>query len=127
VDFVGSVSGIQSRCSPPSGFDANHEGHSGWQAFDIAKNNIDGWMRQSRPDVVNVLLGTNDINIGKRNAATIVGAYTSLLSSMRAVNPSIVVVVSFFFLNSSELVHCTVVVARNERHIQNAHHNPFSR
>lgn len=51
-------------------------------------------MRQSRPDVVNVLLGTNDINIGKRNAATIVGAYTSLLSSMRAVNPNIIVVVS---------------------------------
>ena len=81
-------------------------------------------MRQSRPDVVNVLLGTNDINIGKRNVATIVGAYTSLLSSMRAVNPSIVVVVSFLFLNSSELVHFTVVVARNERHIQNANHNP---
>lgn len=95
VDFVGSVAGIQGRCGAPSGFDADHEGHSGWQAYDIARNNIDGWMQQSSPDVVSVLLGTNDINIGKRDAATIVEAYTSLLSSMRAANPNIAVVVSF--------------------------------
>lgn len=94
VDFVGSMTGIQGRCSAPAGFDADHEGHSGWQAYDIAQNNIDGWMQQSSPDVACVLLGTNDINIGKRDATTIVDAYTSLLSSMRAANPNIAVVVS---------------------------------
>jgi len=94
VDFVGSVTGIQGRCNAPSGFDMNHEGHSGWQAYDIAKNNIDAWMRQSSPDIVNVLLGTNDINIGKRSAATIVDAFTSLLSSMRTANPNVTVIVS---------------------------------
>lgn len=88
------MTGIQGRCNAPSGFDADHEGHSGWQAYDIAANNIDGWMQQSSPDVVSVLLGTNDINIGKRDAATIIEAYTSLLSSMRAANPNVAVVVS---------------------------------
>lgn len=98
---MGSVTGIQGRCDAPSGFDANHEGHSGWQVYDIAKNNIDAWMQQSSPDVVSVLLGTNDINIGKRDAATIVDAYTSLLSSMRTANPTVTVIVSSLHNQSS--------------------------
>ncbi|SPN99255.1 related to acetylxylan esterase [Cephalotrichum gorgonifer] len=94
VDFVGSMTGIQGRCNAPSGFDPNHEGHSGWQAYDIARDNIAGWMQQSKPDVVSVLLGTNDINIGKRDATTIINAYTSLLTSMRTANPNVAVVMS---------------------------------
>jgi len=98
IDFVGSVSGIQGRCGAPTGFDSNHEGHSGWEAYNIAQNNIANWMTQSKPEVVQVLLGTNDINIGKRPAASIIGAYTSLVQKMRAANPNVVIVVRFMNL-----------------------------
>ncbi|KAK8117371.1 carbohydrate esterase family 3 protein [Apiospora kogelbergensis] len=68
VDFVGSMSGLESKCgTAPSGFDPNHEGHSGWQAYDIARNNIAGWVQSTKPDVLQFMLGTNDVNIGKRN------------------------------------------------------------
>src|SRR4051812_25851127 len=52
VDFVGSMSGLQAKCSRPSGFDPHHEGHSGWQAYDIARNNIVGWVQSTKPDIV---------------------------------------------------------------------------
>ncbi len=41
------------------------------------------------------MLGTNDVNIGKRDANTILDAYTSILGSLRAANPKVSVIVSF--------------------------------
>lgn len=94
VDFVGSQRGLQGKCgSAPAGFDADHEGHSGWQAYDIARNNIAGWVQATKPDVVQFMLGTNDVNIGKRSAATILDAYTTMLAAMRAANPRVRVIV----------------------------------
>jgi hypothetical protein len=87
VDFVGSMSNIQGKCSRPSGFDVNHEGHSGWQAYDIARNNIAGWVQSTKPDIVQWMLGTNDVNIGKRNVQTILDSYTTILGAIRAANP----------------------------------------
>lgn len=93
VDFVGSMNDLQGKCSRPSGFDPNHEGHSGWQAYDIAKNNIQGWVQSTKPDIVQFMLGTNDVNIGKRNVQTIIDAYTTMLNAMRAANPNVKVIV----------------------------------
>lgn len=93
VDFVGSMSDLQSNCQKPSGFDVNHEGHSGYQAYDVAKNNIAGWVQNTKPDIVQFMLGTNDVNIGKRNAASILDSYTSLITSMRAANPKVKIIV----------------------------------
>lgn len=94
VDLVGTMTNLQSSCQKPSGFDTNHEGHSGWQAYDIAKNNIAGWVRDTKPDVVQFMLGTNDVNIGKRNANSILESYTSLANAMRAANPKVKIIVS---------------------------------
>ncbi|KAL2265951.1 hypothetical protein VTJ83DRAFT_5303 [Remersonia thermophila] len=93
VDFVGSQNGIGGSCPRPSGFDTNHEGHSGWQAYDIARQYISGWMQTYRPDIVQFMLGTNDVNIGKRNAQSIIDSYTSLLRTMRSVNPRVKVII----------------------------------
>ncbi|KAK4119028.1 carbohydrate-binding module family 1 protein [Parathielavia appendiculata] len=93
VDFVGSMSNLQGKCSRPSGFDPNHEGHSGWQAYDIARNNIVGWVQNTKPDIVQFMLGTNDVNIGKRNVQTILDSYTTMLNAMRAANPRVKVIV----------------------------------
>ena len=97
VDFVGSVNSLQSKCSRPSGFDADHEGHSGWQAYDIARNNIAGWVQNTKPDIVQFMLGTNDVNIGKRDVNTILAAYTSIVGSIRNANPNAKIIVSFLF------------------------------
>ncbi|KAK7990287.1 hypothetical protein PG990_014567 [Apiospora arundinis] len=84
VDFVGSMRGLESKCgAAPAGFDPDHEGHSGWQAYDIARNNIAGWVQATRPDVLQFMLGTNDVNIGKRGVQPILDAYTSILTATR--------------------------------------------
>ncbi|CAI6339953.1 unnamed protein product [Periconia digitata] len=93
VDFVGSMSSIGGSCQKPSGFDQGHEGHSGWQAYDIARNNIAGWVQNTKPDVVQFMLGTNDVNIGKRNQQSILDSYTALVKAMRAANPNVKVII----------------------------------
>ena len=94
VDFVGTMSTLQDKCSRPSGFDPNHEGHSGWQAYDIARTNIVDWVQSTKPDIVQLMLGTNDVNIGKRDVESILGSYTIMLDAMRAANPRVKVIVS---------------------------------
>jgi Ca2+-binding RTX toxin-like protein len=56
VDFVGSMSN-----GPVSLGDKNHEGHRGWMIQDIA-NNIDGWLDTYKPDVIPLMIGTNNTN-----------------------------------------------------------------
>ncbi|KAL8369484.1 hypothetical protein RB595_000008 [Gaeumannomyces hyphopodioides] len=94
VDFVGSMSSLQSKCgNPPAGFDRNHEGHSGWQAYDIARNNIASWVNTYKPDVLQFMLGTNDVNIGKRNVQAILDSYTTIVNAARSANPSVKIVI----------------------------------
>ncbi|KAK0387522.1 hypothetical protein NLU13_3768 [Sarocladium strictum] len=93
VDFVGSMNDLQSKCSRPSGFDPNHEGHSGWQAYDIARNNIVGWVQNTKPDIVQFMLGTNDVNIGKRDVNTILAAYTTIIGAIRNANPNAKIII----------------------------------
>ncbi|OQE92955.1 hypothetical protein PENNAL_c0006G04796 [Penicillium nalgiovense] len=93
VDLVGTMDSLQSKCSRPQGFDPNHEGHSGWQAYDIARNNIAGWVQNTKPDIVQFMLGTNDVNLGKRDVESIIGSYTMMLDAMRAANPRVKVIV----------------------------------
>jgi lysophospholipase L1-like esterase len=54
-DFVGSLSN-----GPASLADKNHEGHSGYR-IDQIRRSIDGWIGSYQPDVVLLLIGTNDV------------------------------------------------------------------
>jgi lysophospholipase L1-like esterase len=90
IDFVGTLP------APGCGFayDGENEGHGGYLATNIAnQNQLPGWLSATRPDVVLMHLGTNDIwsNIP---ASTILNAYTKLLGQMRASNPSMKVIVA---------------------------------
>ncbi|WP_394618199.1 cellulase family glycosylhydrolase [Lentzea sp. JNUCC 0626] len=90
VDFVGSVPG--DGCG--FAYDGEHEGHGGFLATNIVRDNqLPGWLSSARPDVVVMHLGTNDVwsNVP---ANTILGAYTTLLGQMRASNPAIKLVVA---------------------------------
>ena len=55
VDFVGSQSD-----GPASLSDKNHEGHPGWRISGIA-GSINGWLDTYKPQVIALMIGTNDI------------------------------------------------------------------
>jgi lysophospholipase L1-like esterase len=60
LDLVGSMS------NGPSGFeDREHEGHIGWTIDRVAAR-AQEWTHLAEPDVVLLMLGTNDIAIGSR-------------------------------------------------------------
>lgn len=93
VDFVGSMTNNPQGCTSATGnFDTGHEGHSGWQAVDIANQYIEGWVADAKPDIANFMLGTNDVNMG-RSLEQILAAYDTMLEAMRAVNPNIKIIV----------------------------------
>ncbi len=90
TDFVGTL--------PAQGcgfaYDGENEGHGGFLATRIAdENQLPGWLSSTRPDIVLVHLGTNDVWNGIPTA-TILNAYTKLLGQMRASNPDTKVLVA---------------------------------
>lgn len=90
-DFVGSQ---VSKCGGTN-IDQDHEGHPGSLATDYAKNgNLSGWLDKNPADVILMLVGTNDVLIGKKPIAEILAAYDTLIAQMRAKNPKMQIVVS---------------------------------
>jgi lysophospholipase L1-like esterase len=55
VDFVGSL-----QHGPASLGDRDHEGHSGWRIDEVAAA-VDGWLAREQPEVVLLMIGTNDV------------------------------------------------------------------
>ena len=84
-DFVGSL-------NDGSGFDADHEGHSGFFTQQINQS-ITTWVQDSNPDVVIYHIGTNDIS-AIFSFSKIINDITSTLNQIWAVNPNIWVVQS---------------------------------
>lgn len=94
VQMVGSMNNNPENCkSTAGGFDTHHEGHSGWQAVNIANDYLPGWLSVSKPDIVQFMLGTNDVN-HRRSTNDVIGAYTEMVEQMRASNPKIKIIVS---------------------------------
>ncbi|MFC5288086.1 cellulose binding domain-containing protein [Actinokineospora guangxiensis] len=111
VDFVGSRS--------PDGcgfaFDGEHEGHGGILATTVASQNLlPGWLSTSRPDVVLMHFGTNDV-WSNRPTAAILSAFDTLVAQMRAGNPSMrVLVAQILPMNAANCGECAQrVVALN--------------
>ncbi|WP_410641391.1 cellulose binding domain-containing protein [Amycolatopsis sp. lyj-346] len=91
IDFVGSQPG--GGCSVP--FDGDHEGHGGYAATGIAdQNQLPAWLAASRPDVVLMHLGTNDLWGGTIGTDAILAAYSKLVDQMRASNPDMKILVA---------------------------------
>ncbi|MEU7619116.1 carbohydrate-binding domain-containing protein [Micromonospora rifamycinica] len=90
VDFVGTLR--NPYCSGT--FDVDNEGHGGFLATGIADGNLlPGWLSATRPNVVVMMLGTNDVWSNKGTPA-ILSAYSKLLAQMRANNPDVKVLVA---------------------------------
>lgn len=86
IDFVGTLTDPTS-CNVP--FDTNNEGHSGFEAIQIVKNNqLPGWLNATKPDIVFMHLGTNDIwHNASSYTPDIIAAFGTLVDQMRASNP----------------------------------------
>ncbi|GAB2894873.1 cellulose binding domain-containing protein [Streptomyces mayteni] len=90
VDFVGTLQNPYCQGS----FDVDNEGHGGFQATGIANDNqLPGWLSATSPDIVMMMLGTNDV-WSHLPTATILDAYTRLLGQMRADNPDVRLIVA---------------------------------
>jgi lysophospholipase L1-like esterase len=103
IDFVGTL--------PPQGcgvgHDGDNEGHGGFLATNIAnQNQLPGWLSATRPDIVVMHLGTNDVwsNIAP---STILTAFGKLVDQMRASNPNMKILVAKIIpMNPSNCPQC---------------------
>ncbi|KAL5316575.1 hypothetical protein ACEPPN_015624 [Leptodophora sp. 'Broadleaf-Isolate-01'] len=90
TDFVGTLPGQGCGFT----YDGENDGHGGFQATGIVSNNqLPGWLAVSQPDIVTMMLGTNDV-WSSIPTATILAAYTTLVGQMRAQNPNMLVLVA---------------------------------
>ena len=86
-NFVGSV-----QNGPAQLADKDHEGHSGWR-IDQIHAAVAGWLRAYRPNVVLLLIGTNDV-LQERDVANAPARLGALLDRIHASRPSVKLVVS---------------------------------
>jgi lysophospholipase L1-like esterase len=90
VDFVGTL--------PAQGcgftYDGENEGHGGILATNVAdQNQLPAWLSATRPDVVMMHFGTNDV-WNNRSTATILAAFSKLVDQMRASKPTMKILVA---------------------------------
>lgn len=103
VDFVGTL--------PPQGcgiaYDGENEGHGGALVTSVAdQNQLPGWLSATRPDIVMMHFGTNDV-WSNRPTATILSAYGKLVDQMRASNPDTKILVAKIIpMNPSTCAEC---------------------
>ncbi|WP_405139518.1 cellulose binding domain-containing protein [Sphaerisporangium sp. NBC_01403] len=103
LDFVGTL--------PPQGcsvsYDGDNEGHGGALVTNVAdQNQLPGWLSATKPDVVLMHFGTNDV-WSNRPTDTILAAYGKLVDQMRASNPNMKIVVAQIIpMNPSTCAEC---------------------
>lgn len=90
IDFVGTL--------PLQGcgvdYDGDNEGHGGYLATNVAaQNQLVSWLAATNPDIVMMHFGTNDVWSGLPTT-TILDAFTTLVTQMRANNPNMKILVA---------------------------------
>ncbi|MBO9554759.1 GDSL-type esterase/lipase family protein [Cellulomonas sp.] len=90
IDMVGTLPA--QGCGLP--YDGDNEGHGGYLVTNVAdQNQLVGWLASTKPDVVVMHFGTNDV-WSNRSTQQILAAYTTLVQQMRASNPRMKVLVA---------------------------------
>lgn len=83
IDYVGSQSDPH-----PDLPDTDHEGHGGWYIGHISKE-INGWLATYQPDIVLLMIGTNDVAWWTpRTGAEIADAHAALVDKILANTPA---------------------------------------
>jgi hypothetical protein len=92
VDIVGSQRAGED-CNGLN-FDRDQEGHPGYQATDIAAQNmLLDWLKQNPADIVTIHLGTVDILRGMRSGPQVLEALGKLVDQMRGSNAAMRIIV----------------------------------
>ncbi|MFI1507885.1 GDSL-type esterase/lipase family protein [Streptomyces sp. NPDC020597] len=113
IDFVGTLNAQSCGLT----HDADNEGHGGFQATATADQNLlPGWLAATRPDIVVMHFGTNDV-WSSIAPDTVLAAFTKLVGQMRAANPSMKVLVAQIIpIDPSNCTGCAArTVAFNQR------------
>ncbi|MEL6603462.1 MAG: SGNH/GDSL hydrolase family protein, partial [Cyanobacteria bacterium J06614_10] len=85
-DFVGSQNnGV--------GFDTDHEGHGGWKINQIASN-ITNWLASSRPEIILLKIGTNDMRDGSISVSQAISRLSSLIDTITSLRPTAELIVA---------------------------------
>lgn len=85
AEFVGTMTDSLEWAQP------HHEGHSGWKIDDLSQN-IGGWIATSQPDIILMLIGTNDILNGQHDGMS--ERYGTLINQIFAAKPDVRLIVS---------------------------------
>ncbi|MCW2878007.1 MAG: hypothetical protein JWQ95_2107 [Sphaerisporangium sp.] len=103
LDFVGTLP--PQGCSVP--YDGDNEGHGGALVSNVAdQNQLPGWLSATKPDIVMMHFGTNDVWTN-HPTATILTAYGKLVGQMRASNPYMKILVAQIIpMNPSTCSEC---------------------
>ncbi|WP_169986445.1 cellulose binding domain-containing protein [Microbispora sp. H10836] len=103
VDMVGTLPA--QGCGVP--YDGDNEGHGGFLVTNVAdQNQLPAWLSATRPDIVMMHFGTNDV-WSNRPTATILAAYGKLVDQMRASNPNTKILVAQIIpMNPSTCPEC---------------------
>lgn len=92
VDFVGSLKTQQDGEAPVKDFDVDHEGHWGWRVDEILAQ-LDGWAKATKPDIVLIHLGTNDI-AQQQDLKETVAELKQVITKLRGANPKVKVLMA---------------------------------
>lgn len=93
IDFVGSLNG-----GPDDLGDKDHEGHIGWNIKELDAQ-INGWMSSSKPDIVLLHIGTNDLDQGA-SASEMETNLKKLITDIYAAKPDTALVVSSLIITT---------------------------
>lgn len=97
VLFVGSKTNNAQNCrARPGTFDLHHEGHDGINSIDVPDHHLEAWLASGEPDIVQIMLGTNNVRQG-RPTKDIIDSYTRITDLIRAYNPRAKILVCYHF------------------------------
>jgi lysophospholipase L1-like esterase len=100
VDFVGTQFDVNTRVA-----DKDHEGHPGFAIGDIA-NSVNAWLASTQPNVILLMIGTNDTAWWTNEDAAEIGArHNALIGQLQAARPNAWIFVASIPPQSSVLIH----------------------
>jgi lysophospholipase L1-like esterase len=100
VSYAGTLSDPNTRVS-----DKRHEGHPGLTIADIAKN-VDAWLASTHPNIILLMIGTNDTAWWTNSDAAEIGVrHDALIGQLRSARPSAWIFVASIPPQTSVLIH----------------------
>jgi lysophospholipase L1-like esterase len=100
VSYVGTLSDVNTRVA-----DKHHEGHSGFAIGDIA-GSVTAWLGATQPNIVLLMIGTNDTAWWTNNDAAEIGArHSALIDQIRAARPNAWIFVGSIPPQTSVMIH----------------------